>query len=264
MSIFSYGFMIRALIVGLVLSCIIPLMGVVIVNKRMSVIGDALSHVSLAGVMIGLLAGTLPMIGAMFACVIAGLTLEFIRKKFPGYGEIATSIVMSTGVGLASLLSGFIRESVNFETFLFGSIVSISLEEFYLTLAISAVVFIVFLILYRDLMYICFDEVGARLSGVNVDFVNTLFMILVSITISIASRTVGVLIISSLMVIPVACAIRTSKSYFRTTILSSIFGIFFTEFGLVVSFYLGLKPGGTIVLIGVITLITILLFGKKN
>lgn len=238
-------------------------MGVVVVNKKISVIGDALSHVSLAGVMLGLITSTSPVLGALVLCVIGSIFLEYVRTKFPGYQEISSAILMSTGIGLASIFSGFVKTTANFEEYLFGSIIAIPKFDFYLILIISIIVFILFSYLFTDLMYISFDESSARLSGVNVDRINLIFMILIAVTISVSARTVGILIISSLMVVPVACAMQFKKGYLKTTILASIFGFIFTMIGLFLSFYVGLKPGGTIVLIGVFFLI-ILLFIKKR
>ncbi|WP_019131653.1 metal ABC transporter permease [Peptoniphilus obesi] len=263
MEIFQYTFMNKALIVGLLLSIIIPFIGVVVVNKKISLVGDALSHVSLSGIMIGLVAGVSPTIVSIFVCVIAVLFLEFIRNKFPSYQEISTAIIMSTGIGLASLMSGFVKTAANFESYLFGSILAISNFEFILIIILSIFVFLTFVYLYRELMSICFDEVSARISGINVNLINTIFMILIAITISISARIIGILIISSLMVIPVACAMRFKFGYFKTVVLSSVFGLFFTMAGLFISFYLGLKPGGTIVLIAVLTLV-IILISKNN
>lgn len=262
MEIFQYSYMIKALLVGFVLALIIPCMGIVVVNKKISIIGDALSHVSLSGVMIGLIAGFSPIIGAIITCIIASLFLEYIRKKFPSYQEISTAIVMSTGIGLASLLSGFVKKAANFESFLFGSIIAITPFEFYLIIIVSIIVLITFMYFFRDLMYISFDEMSAKLSGINIDRINTIFMILIAVTISVSARTVGILIISSLMVIPVACAMQFSCGYLKTTLLASMFGVFFTITGLVVSFYLGLKPGGSIVLCGVFTMLIILAIKK--
>ncbi|MFR2891351.1 metal ABC transporter permease [Peptoniphilus grossensis] len=263
MEIFQYSYMIKALIVGAFLSIIIPCMGVVVVNKKISVIGDALSHVSLAGVMLGLITSTSPVLGALVLCVLGSLFLEYVRTKFPGYQEISSAILMSTGIGLASLFSGFVKTSANFEEYLFGSIIAIPEFDFYLILIVSLVVFILFFYLFTDLMYISFDESSARLSGVNVDRVNLIFMILIAVTISVSARTVGILIISSLMVVPVASAMQFKLGYLKTTILASFFGFIFTITGLVSSFYIGLKPGGAIVLIGVLFLTIILLIKKK-
>ncbi|MDO5040994.1 MAG: metal ABC transporter permease [Peptoniphilus sp.] len=263
MEIFQYSYMVKALIIGFMLAVIIPFMGVVVVNKKISLVGDALSHVSLAGIMIGLITGITPMYTAVLICVIAGLILEYIRRKFPGYQEISTAIIMSGGIGFASVLSGFVKTAANFESYLFGSIVAIADSEFYMIIAVSLVVFVTFIYYYRDLMHISFDETGARLAGIKVERVNSIFMVLIAVTISASARTVGILIISSLMVIPVASAMKFNQGYFRTIVISSLLGIFFTMSGLVISFYLGLKPGGSIVLIGVLTLLIVLLIRKE-
>ena len=261
MEIFSYPYMVKALIVGCIISLIIPLMGVVVVNKKMSIIGDAMSHVALAGVMLGSVMSFQPLLMSIVLCVFSAIFIEIIRKKLPGYADLSTSITMSTGIGLAALLTGFVKTRTNFESFLFGSIVAITDEEMWIVIFVSAVVLLLFIYFYRDLLYISFDENSAKISGVPVDRINLIFMILVALTVSLSAR---ILIISSLMILPVACAMQFEKSYFKTTVMSSVFGIFFTITGLFLSFYLGLKPGGTIVLLGVITLVVVILLNNKK
>jgi zinc transport system permease protein len=119
----QYGFMQRAFITGILLAVITPLIGITIVLKRMSMIGDALSHASLAGVALGLLLGINPILGAMGICLFAALGVEAIRRKIPRYSEMAICIIMSTGIGLAGVLSGFVKNGTNFNSFLFGSII---------------------------------------------------------------------------------------------------------------------------------------------
>ena len=121
MSILQYGFMQRAFIVGILLAVITPCIGITIVLKRMSMIGDALSHASLAGVALGLLLGINPVFGAGATCIVAALGIEAIRKKIPRYSEMAISVIMSAGIGLAGVLSGFVQNSANFNSFLFGN-----------------------------------------------------------------------------------------------------------------------------------------------
>ena len=125
MSIFEYPFMQRAFLVGVLLALIIPCVGIVIVLKRLSMIGDALSHTSLAGVAAGLLFNINPVLGATAACVAAAFGIEAIRKKLPRYAEMSIAIILSAGVGLAGVLSGFVRSAASFNSFLFGSIVAI-------------------------------------------------------------------------------------------------------------------------------------------
>lgn len=256
---FQLEFMRRAFLVGIMLSIVIPCIGVVMVNKRNSMIGDALSHVSLAGVTIGLIFRVNPIITAIISCAIASFSIEIMRRYFPKNSDISTAIMMSLGIGLAAVLSDFVKGAANFNSFLFGSIVAISDFEVILVTLVFFVVITVFTMLYKALLYVSFDEVGARLAGIKVQSVNIIFTFLISLSISIASRTVGVLMVSSLMVVPVACALRISKSYFQTVIYSILFGMAFTISGITISFYQGLKPGGTMVLTGILVLFTIVI-----
>lgn len=255
MSIFQYEFMQRAFLVGACISLIIPCMGTIVVLKRHSMIGDALSHMSLAGVLAGLLIGINPIAGSVIACVTAGISIEWLRKKFPAYAEISIAIIMSLGIGLAGVLSGFFKGSTNIDSFLFGSIVLIDNFELILILCVSFVVLLSFLLLYKELFLIVLDERLARLSGVRVSVVNTIFTILTALTVAIAARTVGALIVSSLMVIPVAISMQWAKSYKQTVIYASIISLCITLGGLFLSYYLNLKPGGTIVLLGIAVLL---------
>ncbi len=249
--ILQYAYMQRALLVGLLLSVIVACLGTVMVHKRLSLIGDALSHSSLAGVAVGLLLGFNPIVGAMAVCIIAAFSIEVIRKRLGNHSELAVAIVMSTGIGLAGVLAGFVKSSADFNSFLFGSIVAISDFETRLVAILSAIVLVAFVLLYKELFYISFDVQAASISGVPVGTVNAIFTILTAVTVSIAARTVGALIISSLLVVPVAAAMSIARSY-KTTVLWAVFvSAASTIGGLVLSFYLGLKPGGTIVLIPV-------------
>lgn len=250
----SYDFMQRGFLVGILLAIIMPCIGMIVVLKRLSMLGDALSHSSLAGIAAGLIMGINPVLGAIITTIIASLGIEFIRKKFPKYSEISIAIVMSAGVGLAGVLSGFIGNSTGFSGFLFGSIVAISDFELYMVVLVSLAVMSIFILLYKELMYIAFDEEGARLVGIPVRAINFVFTILTALTVSIASRTVGALIVSSMIVVPVAIAMRFAGSYKQTLIIAIILAVLFTVLGLSLSFFYGLKPGGTIVLVGVLSL----------
>ena len=257
MEMFEYAFMQRAFIVGVLLALIIPLIGVTVVLRRLSMLGDALSHTSLAGVAAGLLLNVNPVFGAsVFG---AAFGIEGIRRRFPRYAELSISVMLSAGVGLAGVLSGFTKNAANFNSFLFGSIVAISDAELYSVAAVSLLVLLASVLLYKELFSIALDERAARLSGVPVNVVSTIFTMLTAVTVAIAARTVGALIVSSMMVLPVACAMQLARSY-RGTVWASIgFAELFTISGLVIAYYGGLKPGGTIVLMGVVCLIGILI-----
>ena len=259
LSIFSYGFMQRAFGVGIMLAVIIPCIGMVIVLRRQSMIGDALSHTSLAGVAIGLIFGFNPVLGAVAACIAAALGIEAIRKKMPGHADLSIAIIMSAGISLAGVLSGFVKNSANFNSFLFGSIVAISDFELGLVLIMSLLILSAFLVLYKELFLISLDEQAARLAGVPVRLVNFIFTLMTAVTVSIAARTVGALIVSSLMVIPVICAMQIGRSYKQTLVWSIGLALLFTVTGLFLSYYAGLKPGATIVLAGILGLLIVLL-----
>lgn len=262
MAIFQYDFMRRAFLVGILLAVIIPCIGIIVVLKRLSMIGDALSHTSLAGVAAGLLLNINPVVGAMAACIGAALSIELIRKRIPQYAEMSIVLILSAGVGLAGLLSGFVKSGANFNSFLFGSIVAISPFEQNLVILTSLGVLLTFILLYREFFYVAYDEQAARLAGVPVKIVNFIFIVLTAITVSIAARTVGALIVSSLMVVPVACGMQLGKSYRQTLFYSIGFAVSFTIIGLFLSFYQGLRPGSVIVLTGVAALV-LLLIGKQ-
>ena len=258
MSILQYGFMQRAFLVGILLAVITPCIGITIVLKRMSMIGDALSHSSLAGVVLGLILGVNPVAGAVVMCIVAALGIEAIRKKIPRYSEVAISIVMSAGIGLAGVLSGFVENGASLNSFLFGSIVSISEGELALVVVISVLVLVAVLFFYRELFYIGFDENSARISGVSVRNINFLFTILTALTVSIASRTVGTLIVSSMLVVPVA------KSYKGTLVCAIVVAVCTTIAGLFLSYYAGLKPGGMIVLLEVAWFVVVMTVKSFN
>lgn len=264
-NIFAYEFMRRAFIVAALIALTAPCIGITIVLKRLSAIGDAASHSALAGIAFGIAMGINPVLGAVLFSIAAVLGIEGFRKKFSRYPEIATVVIMSAGIGLTALISGFITNgSENLNSFLFGSIVAIGDFELYMTIGLTAAAVIVTMLLYKEIFYITFDEQAAELAGVPVKAINLTVMVLTAVTVSVASRIVGALMISSLLVIPVAAAMMLAKSYKGTLVISVILAEIFTIGGLVISFYMDLRPGGTIVLIGVVTLAAITMFKGKQ
>ena len=251
----EYDFMQRAFAVGVLLSIIIPCVGVVIVMKHLAMVGDALAHSSLAGVAAGFMLGINPVVGAIAASIAAALSIEVIRKKIPQFAELSIAMVMSTGIGLAAVLSGMTSNAANFNSFLFGSIVAISNFELLLVVSVAGMVLALFILLYKELFYVAWDERAARLAGIPVKRIQFLFTILTAVTVSIAARTVGALIVSSMLVIPVAAAMQFGRSYKSTVWLAIGFAMFFTLTGLTLSYYYNLKPGGSIVLTGVAVLL---------
>ncbi|WP_342743195.1 metal ABC transporter permease [Collinsella vaginalis] len=257
--IFAYAFMQRALIAGLVIGVAVPLVGVTVVLKRLSMIGDALGHASLAGVAAGLIAGLNPVAGAVVACVSSAFCIEGIRRVMPARADLAVAVIMAAGIGLAGVLSGFVPNSATFSSFLFGSIVTVGDAELVTVIGVGAAVILFCTLLSRELFWVALDERAARLAGVRTGFVNAAFVLVCALTISIASRTVGSLIVSSMMTVPVASAIAVSRSWRQCVFVACLVGAVSSLAGLVLSFYVGLRPGGAIVLVEVGILISLLL-----
>ena len=245
----QYDFMRRALLVGFLLSIILPVIGTQVVVRRLSLMGDAISHSALAGVAAGLVQGLNPTFTTMIATVIAALAIEFVRKKVPNYAELALAIILSTSLGLAGVLTSFVKGTVSLESFLFGSIVAIGDGEVLSVLIMGILVLLISVALHKELFNVAFDSRSASLQGIWVDGINVLFTIMSAITIAIASRTIGALIVSSIMVVPIATSMQFSKSY-KCVMLNGVgLSVLYVIAGLVLSFYLGLKPGATIVLL---------------
>lgn len=260
----KYDFIQRAFIAGVMVAVIIPLIGTIVVNRRTSTVGDALSHTTLSGLFFALIIGINPIFGGILISILAAFLIEFLRSKFPKNGDMATAIVMSLGVGLSSILSDFVTGAQNFESFLFGSIISVSNEDLIIIGIITAITLIAYYFLYYGLLFVSVDRISAKLSGVNTVFVEYLFTFLLAIVIAISARIVGVLIVSSLMILPVASAMYLGKSYKSTVIISVVFGIIYFIVGLSLAAIFNLKPGGSIIISSVIGLLMVLLFNPKN
>ncbi len=251
----EYDFMRRALIAGFMLAIIIPMIGIVMINRKTSMIGDALSHTSLAGIGFGLIFGINPIWTSLLVCIIASFAIEVIRHKFSEYGDMATAIIMSTGIAIAAVLSDFTPGGNSFESFMFGSITTVGNDDLIIIGLIFIVVVIVSLLFYYALLYNSINPMMARLAGVKTELINTIFTFITAVTVAISAKTVGALMVTSLMVIPVASALLLSNSYKKSYIVSIILSVIFMLTGIVLSYYLGVKPGGSIVLIAIAVLI---------
>jgi zinc transport system permease protein len=259
--ILQYSFMQRAIVSGLIIGVICPMIGVFLVLRRMSMVGDSLSHVALAGVAAAFLTGTTPMAGSLVFTVAAALGIEKLRKSYGEYGEVAIAIILSGGIGLAVVLIS-LAHNVNIDLmgYLFGSLTTVLPQDLYLIIALGIFICITILYLFKSLFLIAFDEEGAKIAGVAVEKINIFFTILIAFTITISMRVVGILLVSSLMVIPVAAAIQLELSFKKTILYAIAFSLASVILGIIISFYWELAPGGTIVLLSVFILIMVLLF----
>lgn len=270
--IFQYEFLQNAFLSGLLIGFIAPLLGVFIVVRRLSLIADALSHVTLAGIAASLLlekklglAGPInPIYMGMTFSVVGSLFIERLRTVYKHYQELAIPIILSSGIGLGvifiSLADGFNTDLFNY---LFGSVSAISRSDLWTILAISVLVIVIVTFLYKELFLLSFDEEHAAVSGINAKTIHFIFIVTVALVIAASMRIVGILLVSSLMTLPVAAAIRIAKGFKQTIILSVVFGELAVIFGLVLSYYLDLAPGGTIVVLAIIILLGAISWKKR-
>lgn len=270
-AILKYDFLQNAFLSGMIIGVIAPLLGVFIVVRRMSLIADALSHVTLAGIAgslylsqsVASLALLNPIYLGIVASVAGSVLIERLRKLYKHYEDLAIPIIMSGGIGLSaifiSLASGF---STDLMSYLFGSVSAVSKQDLWVVIAIAIVVFLFILAFFKELFVLSFDEEYSKASGLPSQIIHLLFMVVVALVIAASMRIVGILLVSSLVTLPVAAAMRVAKGFKETIIYAICFGESAVIIGLVSAFYLNLAPGGTIVVTS-ITILFIVIIAKK-
>ena len=270
-ALLKYEFLQNAFLSGMIIGMIAPLLGVFIVVRRLSLIADALSHVTLAGIAGSLylsqsfvgLATLNPIYLGIVASVSGSILIERLRRLYKHYEELAIPIIMSGGLGVSaifiSLASGF---NTDLMSYLFGSVSAVSRQDLYVVLAVAIIVFIFLFAFFKELFVLSFDEEYAKASGLPAKWVHFLFMIVVALVIGASMRIVGILLVSSLITLPVAAAMRIAKGFKEAIVYSIVFGELAVVIGLVSAFYLNLAPGGTIVVTSIIILLIVILAKK--
>ncbi len=249
-SLFQYGFAVRALEAGIIVALVAPLIGIFLVLRRYSLIADTFSHVSLAGLAVGFLFGWNPMLTALGATVLASFGIERLRMSKRVYGESALAIFLSGSLALAVVLVSVGKGiNANLFNYLFGSIVTVTPTDVAVIALLAGVVAGAVALFYKELVFISFDEESAAVSGIGTGIINTVLIILAAFTVSLAIPIVGVLLISALMIIPVACALQMKKSFARTIFYAEMISLCSVVGGIALSFALNLSTGGVIVLI---------------
>ncbi|WP_455662407.1 metal ABC transporter permease [Pradoshia sp.] len=272
LAMFQYEFLQNAFLSGLIIGVIAPLLGVFIVVRKLSLIADALSHVTLTGIAASLLlskefpaifANLNPLYLGMGFSVGGSLFIERLRNVYKHYQELAIPIILSGGVGLGaifiSMANGF---NVDLFSYLFGSVSAVSRTDLWIIAIISVVVVFTVIFLYKELFLLSFDEEHAKTSGIPAKTIHFIFIVLVALVIAISMRIVGVLLVSALMTLPVAAALKIAKSFKQTIFISILFGELAVIGGLFTAYYLNLAPGGTIVVLAILVLLATILFKK--
>ncbi len=251
----SYPFMVRALIAAAVTGLAAPAIGTYLVQRRLALLGDGLGPVAVTGGAVGLLNGASPTWVAVLVAVLGAVAIEVIRERGHTQGDVALALLFYGGLAAGVLITGLAGQSASrLQEFLFGSVTSVQVDDVVTTVVLAAVVLVVCLGMLPQLFAVAQDAEFARVAGVRVRLYNLLVAVLAAVTVTVAMRTVGLLLVSALMVVPVATAQQLTRSFRSTLHTAMALGLGAALGGLLVATYLStiplnVAPGPTIVLL---------------
>ncbi|MCG6551702.1 MAG: metal ABC transporter permease [Candidatus Magnetominusculus sp. LBB02] len=247
--IFHFDFMLRAFAAGAILAVIAPVIGIFMVVRRYSLMADTLAHISLTGVAAGMLAGTYPLGGALVVSVAAAVGIEKLRGTRAVFGESAVALFFWGGMAAAVVLLGLAGGlNAGLFAYLFGSISTVTANDLRLIALLGALMLTVIFLLYKELFFVSFDESLAVANGLRAERFNLVIVVLAAVAIVLAMPIVGALLIGALMVVPVVTAMQFGVSFRRTLFISIAISLASVMAGLVLSYYLDIASGGTIVI----------------
>jgi len=250
MVMFSYPFMVRAIIAGIITGALAGFIGVFVVLRKMSFYANAIAHASLSGVALGFFLSVDPFLSAMAVGSLVSLGIGYLFHKTSLFMDTVIGIFLPVSMAIGIILFGLTRGyKPELITYLFGSILSVSLSNLLLSSVVGIVFLIFVIIVFKDMTMISFDEECAKARGINVALIDTFFLIFLSLIVVIGTKTVGIVLISALIVIPAASARLISRSFKEMIIYSVVFGVISSFFGLTISYYTNLPSGATIVII---------------
>ena len=268
--LFQQDFLIRALGAGLMLGILAPLLGSIVVVRRLSFIADTLGHFSLVGISFSLFLSSRGFLyffekefylGIIFS-VIGGLLIESFRRSYKNYKEISMVIVISIGAALSAIFFALASATGSLYEYLFGSILTIGDDSIITVLLTLLTVLALFALFGKKIIAVSFDEMNAKYMGINVSLFQWIFIVMLSVVVSVLLESAGVLLISSLMVIPVAAGMRIGWSYRSTVIISIIFSELSVLVGLWLTYSLNIPSGAAIVSINIIILLLVALIKR--
>ncbi|WP_054519487.1 metal ABC transporter permease [Halanaeroarchaeum sulfurireducens] len=266
----QYGFMHRAILVGLCIGVMAPLIGTFLVHRQLALIGDALAHTGFAGVAVGLFVnavfdlGVSPYLTAVVVAMIAALLIELISEVTDAYNDVSMAIVLSTGFALGTTLisinAGGLAVGVN--QFLFGNLSTVSADSASLLLILFAVIIGVVGLTRNQLLYVTFDETAAAVSGLSVRWYNRIMVMLTAMVVVGAMQIMGVILVAAMLVVPVAGAAQVSRSFNESILVSVVLAELAVILGMGVSYYGEATAGGVIVLVAVAIYVVAVVVGK--
>ena len=266
----QYEFMHRAILVGLCIGVMAPLIGTFLVHRQLALIGDALAHTGFAGVAVGLFVnavfdlGVSPYLTAVIVAMISALLIELISEATDAYNDVSMAIVLSTGFALGttliSLNAGGLAVGVN--QFLFGNLSTVSPDSASILLVLFAVIIGVVGLTRNQLLYVTFDETAAAVSGLSVSWYNRIMVMLTAMVVVGAMQIMGVILVAAMLVVPVAGAAQVSRSFNESLLVSVVLAELAVILGIAVSYYGGATAGGVVVLVAVGIYVLAVVAGK--
>lgn len=237
------------------------MLGLFLILRRQSLMADTLSHISLAGVALGLLIGVNPTWTNILVVVVIAVLLEYLRVVYRTYSEVSIAILMSAGMALALVLMGLNNggSTLSINQFLFGSIVTISKQQVWILLGLTVIIGILYLVFRKPMYILTFDEETAFTSGLPTKIMSVLFNVLTGVTIAVIMPIVGALLVSAIIILPAAISLRFSKSFNGVILIGIVIALIGTSSGLIASYELGTPPGASITLVLIVIFVILTL-----
>jgi zinc transport system permease protein len=249
----QYGFIQRALICGAFIALLCSTLGVILVLRRFSLIGDGLAHVTFGSVALGLLFRIYPLYISIPVVMLSSIGILKLTQRARLYGDAAIGIVSSFGIAggviLASVAGGF---NVDLFSYLFGNILAIGPEELYISIALSVVVLVVIFLYFNEIFSMTFDEELARVSGIRTDRLNTTLALLTAITVVLTMSVVGIMLVSALLILPAVTALQLARGFRGAMLIAACVSFVAVTGGIFISLILNLPTGATIVMTGIL------------
>ena len=255
----------RALIAAVFTGLAAPAIGTFLVQRRLALLGDGIGHVALTGVALGLLTNVAPVLTAVVVAVIGAVVIELLRMFGRTSGDVALAILFYGGLAGGVLLTNLAGQGASaLNNFLFGSITTVSEGDLKVVAILGVIVIALAVGLSPQLFAVCQDEEHAQVSGVPVRLYSILIAVLAAVTITVAMRTVGLLLVSALMVVPVAASQQLTRSFRTTHAAAMAIGLFAALGGVVASYQIDTQPGPTIVMLALAVFAVAALFGAAT
>ncbi len=249
-SFLEYPFMVRALLAALFTGVAAPAVGTYLVQRRLALMGDGIGHIAVTGVGLGLLTGQSPVWTAVAVAIVGGLLIEVVRERGRTSGDVALALIFYGGIAGGVLVTGLAGGSAQtLHNYLFGSIITVDWADVWTVIGLATAVIFLAVGLAPQLFAVCQDEEFARVTGVRVRAYNVLTSVLAAVTVTVAMRTVGLLLVSALMVVPVATAQQLARGFKVTLVTAMGVGAVASVAGVVTSLYIDVAPGATIVVL---------------